>query len=121
MRDLDLQEHTVSAGTEVFGVENMTNPEERLLRFAEEFFELVRAAGMPFDKLAAMLCYEYYVRKKGDVPQEIAGVQCTLYSLAEVLGYDVRIETLKEIERILAKKEECRAKHAAKPVTMKAA
>lgn len=121
MRDLDLQAASVAIGTEVFGEANMISKEERLLRFTEEALELIRAAGMKFDQLAAMMVYEYYQRSPGELSQEIAGTQCTLYSLADANDVDVRIVTLKELDRVLAKKDHCRAKHAAKPASMRAA
>jgi hypothetical protein len=116
-----LQAHTVETGVQVFGEANMINKEERLLRMTEEFFELIRAAGLKFKDAAAMLSYEYYERPRGEVSQEVAGVQCTLFSFAEAHGIDIETVTLKELARVLNKKEEARAKHAAKPASMRVA
>lgn len=115
MRDLDLQAHVVETGKEVFGEANMTDCEERALRFTEEALELIRACGVRFETVAAMLAHEYYCRQIGHIPQEIAGTHSTLLSLADSLDIDARIVTLKECDRVLANKEACRAKHNAKP------
>jgi NTP pyrophosphatase (non-canonical NTP hydrolase) len=115
MRQLDLQQHSVDACREVFGEKNMLSRAERILRFAEESAELLKAVGLSYEQLCAIIAYEYFKRDKGEVSQEIAGVQTTLYGLANVFDVDVRLVSIKEIDRILANKDKIRAKHNAKP------
>jgi hypothetical protein len=115
MRQLDLQAHSVEACREVFGEKNMLSRAERILRFAEESAELLHAVGLTFEQYCSIIAYEYFKREKGEVSQEIAGVQTTLYGLANVYNVDVRLVSIKEIDRIIANKEKIRAKHNAKP------
>jgi NTP pyrophosphatase (non-canonical NTP hydrolase) len=115
MRQLDLQQHSVDACREVFGEKNMLSRAERILRFAEESAELLKAVGLSYEQLCAIIAYEYFKRDKGEISQEIAGVQTTLYGLANVFDVDVRLVSIKEIDRILANKDKIRAKHNAKP------
>jgi NTP pyrophosphatase (non-canonical NTP hydrolase) len=110
----ELQKHAVETGKIVFGERNVDDQRERALRFFEEACELVRAARLPYADACALLAHEYRDRKIGDVPQEIAGVQCTLLSLASAHKIDAEEETLKELARVLEKRDECRAKHDAK-------
>lgn len=114
-----LQKRSVDAGIEVFGKANVIDPGERAFRFAEEAIELCRACGIPFTTLVAMICHEYYERACGEIPQEIAGTQNTLLALANSHGVDVGTVTVAEIERVLARKDQCRAKHDAKPAIFK--
>lgn len=110
-----LQKNVVETGKIVFGEANVTDPRERLLRFTEEAFELIRAAGLSYSDACNLLAYEYFNRKPGSVPQEIAGTASTLLALAEARGIDTEEVLLAEMARILEKREECRAKHDAKP------
>jgi hypothetical protein len=114
MRNLDLQAHSVAACREVFGEKNMLSRAERILRFAEESTELLNAVGLPYEQLCSIIAYEYFKRERGEVSQEIAGVQTTLYGLANVFDVDVRIVSIREIDRILANKDKIREKHNAK-------
>jgi NTP pyrophosphatase (non-canonical NTP hydrolase) len=109
------QDRAVAAAIEVFGAANVADLEERKFRFVEEVFELTNALDIPYPQMCAALAYEYFKRQKGSVPQEIAGVQTTLYGLANALGIDVEIEANKEIARILENKVAIQAKHNRKP------
>ncbi len=111
------QDYTVACAREVFGEINMDDQRERVLRFGEEAMELMRAAGLSFKDIAALACYEF-TRPKGELKQEIAGTQVTLFGLASAHKVDVGEEVAKECARILSKKDECRAKHAAKPASL---
>jgi hypothetical protein len=110
-----LQQLAVETGCEVFGEANTLNPQERLLRFGEEAMELMRARGLKFQQVAALACHEFKKKEPGETSQEIAGVQFTLLSLANAAGVDAQDAVQKELLRVLANKEKCRAKHNAKP------
>jgi NTP pyrophosphatase (non-canonical NTP hydrolase) len=113
----DLQKHAVETGKIVFGERNVDDQRERSLRFFEEACELIRAARLPYSDACALLAHEYRDRKVGELSQEIAGVQCTLLSLAASHKVDAEEVTLKELARVLDKRDECRAKHDAKTFT----
>jgi hypothetical protein len=113
----ELQKHAVTTGKIVFGERNLDDQRERALRFFEEACELVRAAGLPYSDACALLAEEYHVRKKGELSQEVAGAHITLLALAEAHKVDTEEVTLKELARVLAKRDECRAKHDAKTHT----
>jgi hypothetical protein len=110
----DLQKHAVETGKIVFGEQNVVDRRERGLRFFEEACELIRASGMPYAEACALLAHEYKDRKIGELSQEVAGTQVTLLAMAEAWGVDTEQSTLSELARVLAKKDECRAKHDAK-------
>jgi hypothetical protein len=116
----EIQEHTVTVGTEVFGQAGMVSKQERLYRLAEETLELLRAAGLTYNQLSTMAAHEYFDRKPGEISQEVAGVQCTLLSFADAHGINTETVTLIELQRVLNKKDLCRAKHAAKPMFARA-
>jgi hypothetical protein len=114
-----IQTHTVAVGAEVFGAEAMNSKEECLLAMAEEMLELLHAADLPFSKLADLVHNQYFCRPKGEVPQEVACVQFTLYAFAAVNGIKVEQELLAELTRVLENKAAIRAKHDAKPTFMR--
>jgi hypothetical protein len=116
----ELQKRSVEIGTEVFGEFGMISKQERLLRFTEESLELMRAAGLTWNKLVSMAAYEFFDRQRGEISQEVAGVQCTLLSFANAHDIDAEQVTLKELQRVLDNKDECRAKHDAKPAMTRA-
>lgn len=109
-----LQDKTVAVGRKVFGDANLDDPRERAFRFGEEAMELLRACGLSFKEIASLLCNEFQ-RPAGEISQEIAGVQCTLFGLASAHKVDVYDVTEKEIERVFANRNKIRAKHDAKP------
>jgi len=117
----ELQKRIVETGSEVWGVENATNPRERLLRMAEEFIELLCAAGLSWSTLCQITTREYFDKQKGEVPQEVAGAAATLLSFANSIGIDVESVVLAEVQRVLLNKEAACAKHAAKPDSMRVA
>ena len=57
------------------------------------------ASDMEIADLEAIAAY-VYARPPGEVKQEAAGVAVTLFALAEAHGFDLLLETEKEIERI---------------------
>jgi hypothetical protein len=116
----DIQNRTVEVGTEVFGEAGMISRQERLYRLAEEMLELLRTAGLTYNQLSTMAAHEYFDRKPGELSQEVAGVQCTLLSFADAHGIETEAVTLIELQRVLDKKDLCRAKHAAKPMFARA-
>lgn len=109
------QERVVRIGSEVFGRPSMTDPMERALRFGEEAMEVLRACGVPYSLVLDLLNYEYSKMVPGEIPQELAGAQVTLYALADVHGVPLDRATEVEIKRVRDNKEKCRAKSAAKP------
>ncbi len=110
------QDYTVACAREVFGELNMDDQRERVFRFGEEAMELMRSAGLKFSDVMALAHEEFMVKPTaGELKQEIAGVQVTLFGLASSHKIDVGQEVATECARILAKKDLCRAKHNAKP------
>jgi len=110
----------VRVGTEVFGAPNMRNPEERMKRFLEEALELVRAAGLGNEAILNVVDFEMGRDVGPDVNQELGGAGVTLYALAEALGQDLDAVVATEINRVEANKDKIRAKHEAKPGSVKA-
>jgi hypothetical protein len=113
-----LQKEVDVTGREVWGDANQDSKHERILRFGEEALELMRAGGLRHSEICALLAYEFS-REVGELSQEIAGVQNTLFGVATANGVDVYDAVQKEIQRVLARKDECRAKHDAKPSRLK--
>lgn len=115
-----MQRHIVTVGIRTFGVDNMTNREERLLRFLEEALELVRAGGLDIDHVKSVVDYEFS-RPQGDATQEFGGAACTLFAAADAHGLDLLDCAGAEIRRVenlpvgSAKK-----KHDGKPDSVKA-
>jgi sugar phosphate isomerase/epimerase len=114
------QKFVVEVGMAAFGESNLTDPKERALRFYEEANEAARAAGLSYDEMLNVLDYEWS-RPAGELSQELAGAQLTLFSLAAVNGIDLEAVTDAEIIRILRNIDACRAKHKLKPSNVKAA
>lgn len=109
-----MQREIVDVGAEVFGRANMINPHERALRFFEEACELGQACGLSDIQMMDMIRY-VTGREPGHVDQELAGVGLTLFALADARGYNLHGCLTHEVKRVLAKKDQCRAKHASKP------
>ena len=113
------QKVIVRIGAEVFGAANMVSRDERLKRFMEEAVELVRAAGLSSEAILKVVEYELGRPVGPDVNQELGGAGVTLYALADALGQDLDTQIVTEIRRVEANKDRCRAKHAAKPSSVK--
>lgn len=114
------QKKVVALGASIFGVENMTSRDERMIRFLEEAGELVQAGGMTREMAHRMIDYAYDRPKETEIHKEIGGVQITLLALAEAFGEDVQQAYLTEFKRVQDKAEQCRAKHLAKPKAVRA-
>jgi hypothetical protein len=110
-----LQRNVEVVGRVVFGDANIDDQRERILRFGEEAMELMRSAGLKMSDVMA-LAYEEFLEKPvaGELSQEIAGVQNTLFALATSHKVDVYEVCITEIERMLNNKDKCRTKHDAK-------
>lgn len=117
----ELQANVVKVGTDVWGAENATNPQERLFRMAEEFIELLRAAGLSWNQLGMISTREYFDKPVGELEQEVGGATSTLLAFANSRGIDVEEQVLLDLSNLLENKEAARAKHAAKPASMRAA
>lgn len=79
--------------------ENFISIPERSRRFFEEATELVQATGLT--KEECLLLVEYvFARPVGNAEQEIGGVEVTLCTLAERLGYNVAVCLDNEIDRV---------------------
>lgn len=111
-----LQKNVYEIGRLVFGGANVDDQHERALRFGEEAMECLRAAGLKMSDVMALAYHEFHEKPvAGDLFQEIAGAQNTLFALASSHKIDVFNVTQAEILRVLEKKDQCRAKHDAKP------
>lgn len=116
----DMIREGVRAGREVFGDENMDNKAERLMRFGEEALELLQAGGFSEEQVYQLVAYVYDRPKEQVIGKEFAGSLLTLFAAASAHGEDLVELFDAETKRILAKKDQCRAKHAAKPATVRA-
>ena len=105
-------------GQAVFGYDKMNDKRERALRFGEEAMELMRAVGLSLQDVANLMDYKFD-RPAGNIEQEIAGVGVTLYALADNYDVDVDLAVEREILRVLRNADAIRAKHAAKPASVK--
>lgn len=96
-----------------FGPEVAADRLERAYRFLEEALELAQAAGVGADDVAA-LCEYVFARPVGELAQEVGGVLVTLSGLCTAFDVDMDASGRAELERVWAKVELIRAKHAAK-------
>lgn len=102
-----------------FGPDITMNRDERSLRFLEEALELVQAAGLGRDTVAAMADY-VYGRPKGDLAQEVGGVSVCLSALCTAQGIGQSEAEESELRRNWEKSDKIRAKHGTKPSGLKA-
>ena len=116
-----MQKYGVAIGREVFGDENMDNKAERLMRFGEEAMELLQAGDVTEEQAYQIVGYVFGRPKETDISKEFAGCQLTLLSCADAHKIDVALAFDTEARRVLAKKDACRAKHDAKPASVRAA
>jgi hypothetical protein len=114
-KDDTLQENILRVGSDVFGVENATDKRERLLRFAEESIELLRAGGLTWDDIAKIVYFEFNRPVGTKLSQEFGGAAITLFAAANAHGYELLMLAESEIKRVGENKTKHRAKHAAKP------
>jgi hypothetical protein len=115
-----MQAKSVAIGSDVFGEANMTNPTERLLRFGEEAMELLQSGGIDHDKARTLLDYVFTRPKEEQISKEFAGSLLTLLSAAQAHHVDLVECGTEELERIKLKKDQCRVKHDAKPLDVRA-
>lgn len=78
------------------------DPGVRRRRFLEEALELFQSLGGEESEVDSLASY-VFGRPVGHPPQEIGGVMVTLYSLAEMHGFNVEEAERVEIERVLTK------------------
>ncbi|MFG1370742.1 hypothetical protein V5F32_01035 [Xanthobacter oligotrophicus] len=97
-----------------FGAEIAADRLERGDRAAEEFFEMLQAAGYPRERLPSIIAY-VWSRPVGELHQEVGGVMVTLAAFCQAHGLDMHEEGEVELARVWTKIETIRAKHAAKP------
>jgi hypothetical protein len=116
----DMVREGVRAGREVFGDENMDNKAERLMRFGEEAIELLQAGDFSEEQVYGLVAYVYGRPKETAIGKEFAGSLLTLFAAASAHGEDLVELFDTETKRILAKKDQCRAKHDAKPSNIRA-
>jgi hypothetical protein len=86
---------------DTFG-EQATAVEERTTRFIEEAIELAQAAGLPRERVEALVA-RIYDRPAGEPAQEIGGVGVTLLALSDALGVWAEDAEKDEFSRILSK------------------
>lgn len=111
--DKSRQARVLAWAVESFG-EIAKNRDERAARLVEEAIEIAQAEGVPLDVLKR-IAERVYERPAGELGQEIGGLGITLDALAENAGYDVRLETERELACILSKPKDWWArKHAEK-------
>lgn len=116
-----IQRHIVHVGVRSFGEENMTNRQERLLRFLEEAVELVRAGGLSERNVHSVVEYEFGRNKGPDIGQEFGGAACTLFAAADAFGLDLLDAAATEIRRVEGMPPgAARKKHDEKPASVKA-
>lgn len=75
------------------------DPRIRAGRFLEEAIELVQAVGLTQADVVKMAAY-VYARPVGEVRSEIGGSLTTLSALARVLGYDLEVAAILELQRM---------------------
>jgi hypothetical protein len=83
-----------------FGSTSFESLPERSKRSLEEAIELAQACGVPLAEVEELVAY-VYGRPVGEIPQEIAGLQLTLFALAESAGLSLDDLVGKEIKRVL--------------------
>lgn len=97
-----------------FSREKVESPLERVNRMYEEATELAQAMGLTQDGAKSMVD-QVYSRPPGEIPQEIAGLELSLYALADALNYDMRALRDHELERCWANIDKIRRKNTQKP------
>jgi hypothetical protein len=109
------QAKTVMLGNKVFGVDNMTNRTERMMRFLEEACELVQAGGLSKYQAIELVEYVYGRQREPVIHKEFGGTGLTLLAMAEAFGVNLELAIEREHNRVEANAEHCRAKHYQKP------
>lgn len=106
----DLRQHALYLfGCQLFGDDNMSNPQMRGLRMLEEAIELYQAVGC--DKEQAKKLIDYVFSRPAGLPQqELGGLGVTVLALAESIGASADDAEWAEIERLRSKPKEHFAK-----------
>lgn len=115
-----LQDWTIDVGKRAFGDASVNDPQERLLRFAEEAFELMQAGGLTFSEVLGMQQYVYN-RPVGEIKQEIGGVANCLFGLCHAHDLTLAKVAGDETFRVASNIETIRAKNAGKPARVRSA
>lgn len=103
--------------TLVWGPEAMVL-RERTMRSLEEQIELAQAVGLTEDEVKQIVRY-VFSRPPGEPGQEIAGSLITLFAMAQALGVDSYTLMMKEINKVIANRNEYAEKHKNKPTNIK--
>lgn len=119
MNEHVVQSNVFAVGSAVFGRQGMESKKERAMRFFEEACELVIAAGLSESEMK-ILMEDAVAKDVGELHQELGGAGVTLMGLAHVHDKDLIAEIIKETDRVWQKRDLCRAKHAAKPMSVRA-
>jgi NTP pyrophosphatase (non-canonical NTP hydrolase) len=88
-----------------FGLQQVSDPEIRSLRLAEEAIEFAQAVGTDQAKLHALIDY-VYSRPSGEPSQEIGGVGVTWLAAAQSISTDAECALDDEMSRIFSKPED---------------
>lgn len=121
LRHVTFQARTAAWVRNAFGYGVARDRRERALRFAEEALELAQATGELSHEDAEALVRYVWDRPSGAVVQEVGGVLVTLAALCDAHEIDMQIAAEAELARCERKIEEIRAKHAAKPESIRGA
>ncbi len=93
---------------------------ERNFRFLEEALELAQACGATVDDARQLIEYVFN-RPVGEPMQEVGGVMVTLAALCNAHAIHLDEAQEAELQRVWAKIEQIRAKHASKPLDVRSA
>lgn len=85
-----------------FGEDEVRSVPHRAIRFGEEAFEGMQAAGVSEADAERVLRYVYR-RPPGELRQELGGIAVTLLCLAAAAGLDADVAERAEVERVLSK------------------
>ncbi len=112
--DLHFQDYVKPWMLACFGQEIADNITERNHRFLEEALELVQAKGCTRSEAHQLVDY-VFDRPVGEPHQEVGGVMVTLAALCLAADLNMHKAGSDELKRVWEKKDQIRAKQAAKP------
>ncbi|WP_209010208.1 hypothetical protein [Labrenzia sp. THAF35] len=112
--DLQFQDYVKPWMLACFGQEIADNIIERNHRFLEEALELVQAEGCTRSEAHQLVDY-VFDRPIGEPHQEVGGVMVTLAALCLAANLNMHKAGSDELKRVWKKKDQIRAKQAAKP------
>lgn len=108
------QDRVTTWAVECFGWDDVKDVDMRTLRFLEEALELAQACGCSKDSATQVLDY-VYGRPSGVIAQEVGGTLVSLAVLCRAFAISMERCGEEELNRVLGKVTEIRARHAAKP------